>query len=187
MWSIQQHPQPYQNKKCLNESTDQQSITELEQNSRHTFSLAWRRARSSHRKTTVVEMLFVADGASWIWKSVRLVRAMLMMSGLKCEIFELIDFPGCPVGGLFFSMDFRRPILIILTFYQPLERIGRHSRAPGDVSDRERDCPKPDSNRRPSHYECAALPTELFRREDSEDWQIGYSKALFCANTWAER
>ena len=30
------------------------------------------------------------------------------------------------------------------------------------------ECLKPESNRRPSHYECAALPTELFRREDGE-------------------
>lgn len=28
-------------------------------------------------------------------------------------------------------------------------------------------CPKPESNRRPSHYECAALPTELFGQRTS--------------------
>jgi len=42
--------------------------------------------------SSVKQMLFVADGAAWIWKSVRLVRAMLKMSGLECKIFELIDF-----------------------------------------------------------------------------------------------
>lgn len=40
----------------------------------------------------VDQILFVADGAHWIWESVRLVRAMLNLGGTSCNILELIDF-----------------------------------------------------------------------------------------------
>jgi hypothetical protein len=38
------------------------------------------------------EILFVADGAHWIWDSVQLARKMLDMGGVRCKILELIDF-----------------------------------------------------------------------------------------------
>ena len=40
----------------------------------------------------VDQILFVADGAHWIWESVQLARAMLKLSGMHCKILELIDF-----------------------------------------------------------------------------------------------
>lgn len=42
--------------------------------------------------SSVDQILFVADGAHWIWESVQLVRAMLKLSGIECKILELIDF-----------------------------------------------------------------------------------------------
>ena len=39
----------------------------------------------------VDQILFVADGAPWIWESVQLIRAMLNLR-VKCKILELIDF-----------------------------------------------------------------------------------------------
>lgn len=42
--------------------------------------------------SSVDQILFVADGARWIWESVRLAREMLNMCGMHCKIFELIDF-----------------------------------------------------------------------------------------------
>ncbi len=38
------------------------------------------------------QILFVADGAHWIWDSVQLARKMLDMGGVRCKILELIDF-----------------------------------------------------------------------------------------------
>ena len=40
----------------------------------------------------VDQILFVADGAHWIWDSVQLARKMLSMGGIHCKILELIDF-----------------------------------------------------------------------------------------------
>ena len=42
--------------------------------------------------SSVDQILFVADGAHWIWESVQLARKMLNMGGIHCKIFELIDF-----------------------------------------------------------------------------------------------
>jgi hypothetical protein len=42
--------------------------------------------------SAVDQILFVADGAPWIWESVQLARAMLKMVGMNCKIIELIDF-----------------------------------------------------------------------------------------------
>lgn len=42
--------------------------------------------------SSVDQILFVADGAHWIWDSVQLARKMLEMGGLRCKILELIDF-----------------------------------------------------------------------------------------------
>lgn len=42
--------------------------------------------------SSVDQILFVADGARWIWESIRLVQKMLNMCGMHCKIFELIDF-----------------------------------------------------------------------------------------------
>jgi len=42
--------------------------------------------------SSVDQILFVADGAHWIWESVQLVRAMLNLGGIQCKILELIDF-----------------------------------------------------------------------------------------------
>ena len=41
---------------------------------------------------SIDQILFVADGAHWIWDSVQLVRKMLDMGGVHCKILELIDF-----------------------------------------------------------------------------------------------
>lgn len=38
------------------------------------------------------QILFVADGAHWIWETVQLARKMLSMGGMHCKIIELIDF-----------------------------------------------------------------------------------------------
>jgi hypothetical protein len=38
------------------------------------------------------QILFVADGAHWIWESVQLARRMLNLGGVHCKILELIDF-----------------------------------------------------------------------------------------------
>jgi hypothetical protein len=38
------------------------------------------------------QILFVADGAHWIWESVQLARTMLKLGGIQCKILELIDF-----------------------------------------------------------------------------------------------
>jgi len=38
------------------------------------------------------KLLFVADGALWIWERVRLLKAMLVEVGMICEVIELIDF-----------------------------------------------------------------------------------------------
>jgi hypothetical protein len=40
----------------------------------------------------VDQILFVADGAHWIWESVQLAREMLKLGGMQCKILELIDF-----------------------------------------------------------------------------------------------
>ena len=40
----------------------------------------------------VDQILFVADGAHWIWESVQLAKAMLKLGGMQCKILELIDF-----------------------------------------------------------------------------------------------
>lgn len=37
-------------------------------------------------------LLFVADGATWIWERVRLLVKLLSLAGLPCTIIELIDF-----------------------------------------------------------------------------------------------
>jgi hypothetical protein len=42
--------------------------------------------------SSVDQILFVADGAHWIWDSVQLARKMLDMGGVRCKILELIDF-----------------------------------------------------------------------------------------------
>lgn len=42
--------------------------------------------------SSVDQILFVADGAHWIWDSVYLARKMLNMGGVRCKILELIDF-----------------------------------------------------------------------------------------------
>lgn len=42
--------------------------------------------------SSVDQILFVADGAHWIWDSVQLARKMLDMGGIRCKILELIDF-----------------------------------------------------------------------------------------------
>ncbi len=42
--------------------------------------------------SAVDQILFVADGAHWIWDSVQLARKMLDMGGVRCKILELIDF-----------------------------------------------------------------------------------------------
>ena len=42
--------------------------------------------------SSVDQILFVADGAHWIWDSVQLARKMLEMGGVRCKILELIDF-----------------------------------------------------------------------------------------------
>lgn len=42
--------------------------------------------------SSVDQILFVADGAHWIWESVQLTRAMLKLGGMQCKILELIDF-----------------------------------------------------------------------------------------------
>jgi len=42
--------------------------------------------------SSVDQILFVADGAHWIWESVQLARRMLNMGGVHCKILELIDF-----------------------------------------------------------------------------------------------
>ena len=42
--------------------------------------------------SSVDQILFVADGAHWIWESVQLARKMLNLGGLECKIIELIDF-----------------------------------------------------------------------------------------------
>jgi hypothetical protein len=42
--------------------------------------------------SSVDQILFVADGAHWIWDSVQLARKMLELSGILCKILELIDF-----------------------------------------------------------------------------------------------
>ncbi len=42
--------------------------------------------------SSVDQILFVADGAHWIWDSVHLARKMLNMGGVHCKILELIDF-----------------------------------------------------------------------------------------------
>jgi len=40
----------------------------------------------------VDKLLFVADGALWIWERAPLLRAMLAQVGIICEVIELIDF-----------------------------------------------------------------------------------------------
>ena len=42
--------------------------------------------------SSVDQILFVADGAHWIWDSVHLAGKMLNMGGVQCKILELIDF-----------------------------------------------------------------------------------------------
>lgn len=42
--------------------------------------------------SSIDQILFVADGAHWIWESVQLARKMLNLGGLECKIIELIDF-----------------------------------------------------------------------------------------------
>jgi len=41
---------------------------------------------------TVDQILFVADGAHWIWDAIQCARKMLNLTGLRCKIIELIDF-----------------------------------------------------------------------------------------------
>jgi hypothetical protein len=41
---------------------------------------------------TVDQILFVADGAHWIWDAIQCARKMLNLIGLHCKIIELIDF-----------------------------------------------------------------------------------------------
>jgi hypothetical protein len=41
---------------------------------------------------SVDQILFVADGAHWIWDSVQLARRMLEIGGMRCKILELIDY-----------------------------------------------------------------------------------------------
>jgi len=38
------------------------------------------------------QILFVADGAPWIWEAVQTAKAMLKLGQVKCQILELIDF-----------------------------------------------------------------------------------------------
>lgn len=40
----------------------------------------------------VDQILFVADGAHWIWDAIQCARKMLNLIGLHCKIIELIDF-----------------------------------------------------------------------------------------------
>mgnify|MGYP001236544326 FL=1 len=42
--------------------------------------------------SSVDQILFVADGAHWIWESIQLARKMLNLGGVRCKILELIDF-----------------------------------------------------------------------------------------------
>ncbi len=42
--------------------------------------------------STVDQILFVADGAHWIWDAIQCARKMLILVGLHCKIIELIDF-----------------------------------------------------------------------------------------------
>ncbi len=55
------------------------------------FALMYMYLRSLDLKS-VDQMLFVGDGAHWIWDSIRLVRSMLNLHAMSCKIFELIDF-----------------------------------------------------------------------------------------------
>lgn len=42
--------------------------------------------------SAVDQILFVADGAHWIWESLQLARGLLSLCGVQCKILELIDF-----------------------------------------------------------------------------------------------